>query len=73
MICFDTYFNLKIKNIKLEYTDNFIKKKISFNEGINIQNINNVDFLVADYEWLSESTIPDEIKCVCYDKSTLFK
>jgi hypothetical protein len=73
MICFDTYFNLKIKNIKLEYTDNFIKKNISFNEGINIQNINNVDFLVADYEWLSESTIPDEIKCVCYDKSTLFK
>lgn len=72
-INFGFHFDLQIKNIKLEFTNNFIDKNLTFNKGINVQNLNNVDFLILDLENSSDTTITNEIKCICNGKSTLFK
>lgn len=70
---FSFYYDLKIQNIELDIQDNDINQYIKFNDGIEIKNINNVDFIFIDHEFYNSDKIPHEIYCIVNDRKYLFK
>jgi len=72
-VIFSFYYDLKIKNIELDINDNGINQYIKFNNGIEMKNIKNVDFIFMDYEFYDVDRIPRELYCVINDKKYLFK
>jgi hypothetical protein len=70
---FGFYYDLKIKNIEIDINDNDIYQNIKFNSGIEIKNIQNVDFIFIDHEFNNVDKIPHDIYCIVNDKKYLFK
>ena len=72
-VIFSLYYDLKIQNIELNINDNDINQYIKFNDGIEIKNIKNVDFIFIDYEFYDVDKIPHELYCIVNDRKYLFK
>jgi hypothetical protein len=70
-----SYYDLNIRNLEIEIDDkdNNINEYIRFNNGVDLININNLDFVVMNYEFSGDKKIPHEIYCIVNNKKTLFK
>jgi len=72
---FDFLYNLHIRNLEIDINDkdNNIYEHIRFNKGVDLMNINNLNFVIMSYEFSGDKKIPHEIYCIVNNKKTLFK
>ena len=72
---FGFYYDLNVKNLEIEINDkdNNINENIRFNKGVDLINIQNLDFVVMNYEFSGDTKIPHDIYCIVNNKKILFK
>jgi hypothetical protein len=70
------YSDITIKNLSIEINDNGINDYIIFNKqdnGVNLKNMTNVDFIMINHEGYNVDKIPREFTCIVKEKKYLFK